>query len=450
MLEKVPLKCRDGVTLVDAKSLRDWIVFALVDDDPLSQPFYNKISKIANEIEEIDELIKKIPKLEFLDEKQKPYPLERARAERAMLFTKFNNERLKKEEEGEKCQKDLESHIKWRKSMGVDLIQGEIDENTQTCIWFVKLFGQSDSKGMEDLLLKKEDWPGINLACGLHNSDPIVPTWIGREKLVPDGSKANDPTDYRPLQVSMGAVRLSRVPAGVGLMKSLDRPSSNIYNNEFGLYYGEFEAGKKYGYGIEIDDAGIFAGAYENDRKLGRGRWDLCDGTTIIGNFGVTLHRSNIPECSGFINPYKDGIPNGLVEINYGDGGLYKGQMLNGRIIGHGDYQSALNEVISGPFENGILHGEKCFIENQVGEVYLGDFYHGEMRGYGTYHNKRGDSYEGYWENNMRHGYGIQKLSKTGCYRGYYMNNLKHGKGSLEYGLGFNKILRKRMFIYII
>ena len=246
----------------------------------------------------------------------------------------------------------------------------------------------------------------------------------------------------------MGAVRLSRVPAGVGLMKSLDRPSSNIYNDEFGLYYGEFEAGKKYGYGIEIDDVGIFAGAYENDRKLGRGRWDLCDGTTIVGNFGVTLHRSNIPECSGFINPYKDGIPNGLVEINFGDGGLYRGQMLNGRIIGYGDYQSAMNEVVSGPFENGILHGEKCFVENQVGEVYLGDFYHGEMQGYGTYHNKRGDSYEGFWDHHMKHGYGIHKLSNTGCYRGYYINNLKHGKGSLEYGLGFNKLLRKRMLMY--
>ena len=87
----------------------------------------------------------------------------------------------------------------------------------------------------------------------------------------------------------MAAVRISRVPAGVGLFKQIDRPSAKIYTDEFGLYYGQFDAGKKHGYGVEIDDVGIFSGNYENGRKDGRGRLDLCDGTTIVGRFVVNI-----------------------------------------------------------------------------------------------------------------------------------------------------------------
>ena len=35
--------------------------------------------------------------------------------------------------------------------------------------------------------------------------------------------------------------------------RKLDRKSSSIYDDEFGMFYGEFESGKKEGYGIEIN-----------------------------------------------------------------------------------------------------------------------------------------------------------------------------------------------------
>jgi hypothetical protein len=44
------------------------------------------------------------------------------------------------------------------------------------------------------------------------------------------------------------------------MIQQLDRESSNIYGDEFGVFYGTFEAGRKSGYGIEIDDVGVFAG----------------------------------------------------------------------------------------------------------------------------------------------------------------------------------------------
>jgi len=154
----------------------------------------------------------------------------------------------------------------------------------------------------------------------------------------------------------------------------------------------------------------------------------------IVGRFGVKLQRTTVPESTMFVNPYKEGFPHGIVEINFADGGLFRGTMENGRITGHGDYQSAMNEVQSGPFVDGVLHGEKCFVENQVGDVFMGNYKHGSIDGYVDYHNARGDSYNGFYLNGSRHGYGVCQLNKAGSYRGYYINGLKHGKGSIEYG----------------
>ena len=86
--------------------------------------------------------------------------------------------------------------------MGIELIKGEEDRNTDTCCWFVRFYGTEDCKEIEQLLIEKEDWPGINLACGDPDRIPPLRPWTGREKTVPDGSKSHDAADYRPLQVN--------------------------------------------------------------------------------------------------------------------------------------------------------------------------------------------------------------------------------------------------------
>ena len=428
---------------MDEVSLREWILFAVVEEDPASKVYYDDIAKINKLIDGIDFNLLKIPKLEFLDQDGKPYPIEKARAEREGLYNLLSAQRTTAEEDLELAERNLKNHNDWRRSMGVELIKGEEDKNTDTCTWFVRLYGTDDAKELEDLLIEKEDWPGIKLACGVKNHDPPIPPWTGRSTSPPDGTKVQDLTDYTLLQVNIAGARIARIPAGVGLIQQLDRGSSNIYAEEFGIFYGSFESGRKSGYGIEIDDIGVYAGAYEDGGKRGRGRLDLADGTTITATFGVKLQRK-VPECKAFINPYKEGEPNGQVEVLFSDGGYYRGNMENGRIQGQGDYQSAMNEVVSGTFMDGILHGEKGFIQNQIEDVYMGTFRHGELHGRGVYQNKRGDSYEGYWMHNMRHGRGVANYTRSGCYRGYFVNNIKHGKGSLEYGYSKDRVLGKK------
>jgi hypothetical protein len=56
----------------------------------------------------------------------------------------------------------FEVHKKARRSVGIELTQGTIDENTQTCSWQMKLFGQEDVRTIEELLIKKKDWAGCS------------------------------------------------------------------------------------------------------------------------------------------------------------------------------------------------------------------------------------------------------------------------------------------------
>lgn len=227
---------------------------------------------------------------------------------------------------------------------------------------------------------------------------------------------------------------VKRVPAGVGMMQELDRKTTSLAAPAFGIYYGEYETGLKQGFGIQINDTSIYAGDFEGGFRSGRGRLDLADGMTIIGPFGVKMNNG-LPQTGIFKNPYMEGEPNGQVEIYYGDGGYYRGDMVNGEVTGQGDYQSAFNEIMSGSFKNGLLHGDKSFLQTTTEDVYMGRFEEGELHGPGTFINKAGDVYEGYWDSAMRHGRGLMKYKDIGCYRGYFVNDLKHGKGSLEYGL---------------
>jgi hypothetical protein len=432
LLKFVPLKCIDESTDVLADTLREWIVYAIVEEDPLSQGFFDKIQRFNEVIAEIESNMKKVPHLSFYDENGKPKPEKEARFEREKLFTKLGEELAHAEGRLDDTNRELKNHIEWRKKMGVHLSQVDIDKNTGTATWLLRLSGTDDAQEIEDLLLQKRNWQGVKLAVSYTNRDPPLPPWAGRGD-VPDGKNPTLP-NYTGLGVNMLGVRIMRIPSGIGFYRHLDRATASIASDQFGLYYGEYEHGVKSGYGIQINDAGIYSGGWEGGVRFGNGRMDYADGTTLIGNWTVK-RQSNLPQTSGFQNPYLDGEPNGLCEVYYADGAYFRGHFVNGEIQGQGEYQSAFNEMMSGNFQNSLLHGKNCFLQNAIEEVYMGQFKNGEIHGFGTcVDNKTGDSYDGYWNSSLRHGRGVTKLEGVGCHRGYYINGIKHGKGSVEYG----------------
>lgn len=447
LLDLVPNCCIDEETKVEEVTIREYIVFAIIEEDPFVHKFNKKIAGIIAKIDEINKRISGIPQmLLFAADMKTLLGPEEARVERGMIYEAYGDERLVAEKDLGFIRMNLRAHILWRRRMGVDLTKGPTDKNTDTAVWYLTLYGTNDALDLENILLKKKDWPTIKLAAAaLDEYNRPIPPFAGRGDL-PNGKKPDQP-DMRNFEVNMAGVHISRSAHGVGLVKQLDRRTSNIYAEQFGLFYGEFELGKKEGLGLEINDNYLYSGMYESGFKRGKGRMEIADGTCIVGDFGLTV-ASELPQSREFQNPYLEGEPNGMVEIHFGDGGYYKGQIKNGRISGRGDYQSAFNEVLSGNFQDGVLHGDKNFYQTYSGETYFGLFKTGEVHGKAMYMNQLGDSFNGSFRHGLRHGRGLAYVNNGGRYRGYYVNDIMHGKGSIEYGVRQKKymaMLRREM-----
>jgi len=432
MITQVPVKAKDEMTVVDQITMREWLMAALLEEDPYSKPLQAKLQPVRDLIKEIDKKIKGIAKIVFYDDDGKVMAEDKAEIEREAVYNAFGEDRLQAELRLKKYENNLEAHMLWRKSLGMDFTMADIDENTSTATWYVRFYGTKDALEMENLLIEKNNWSGINLACW-SPGPPKIPAWAGRGQ-VPNGSNPLIP-DYTGLQVNVAGARFLRVPHGVGAIKRLDRMSSTIASERFGIYYGHFELGQKTGNAMEMDDISAFLGKYVRGLRRGPGRIDYGDGTTVVGEFTVNAQVQNKTSLQ-FDNPYMEGEPNGEhVEILFGDGAMYRGNVRDGRICGKGEYQSAFGEIIIGDFVDGVLHGKNGYRRNHSGEMFKGEWDMGELHGYGIYKNDRGDTYEGYWEHSLRHGRGDAKYNKIGRYRGYFVNGARNGKGELEFGL---------------
>jgi hypothetical protein len=430
LITRIPIHSKDDKTEVDARTLKEWLLTALIEVDPYSKPFYGNIKRIAEEIKVIDKKIKGIPKIKFNREDGSPMNQEEADQERELLYDEIGKERLKAQTRLKRQELALDGHKLWRRNMGIDLQKGMEDKNTDTAAWYVRFYGTSDAGEMENLLLKKDDWGGLKLACG-SATENLAP-WAGRGQL-PDGSKPFLP-DYTKLQVNISGARLMRVPHGVGTFKVLDRKSSESSGDQFHFYYGDWHDGERSGTGIEVNESGIYSGRFYLGYRQGQGRLDLANGTTIVGQFDYP-HQISPRDYGVFRNPYLSGDMHGDVEILFGDGGFYRGQAYDGKITGKGEYQSGFGAMKSGWFVDGVLHGTDIYEKNLAQEEFVGTFVEGEVHGKACYLNDYGDTYEGYFERAMKHGRGIDYYAKKkGSYRGYYINGTRTGKGELDFG----------------
>ena len=434
VIKQVPLKSKDETQLVDEAAMREWMHYAITEEDPHAIPLKKRLGPLEDLIKEIDKKIKGVSKMTFFDEDDNAMDDDKAEEEREFIYNQFGEDRLKAEKKLKKYEISLESHILWRKSMGMDLHMEEVDENTQTSTWRIRFFGHNDALEMEDLLIKKDNWSGIRMATGspAFEGKPKIPPFACRGPL-PDGTNVLLP-NYSGLAVNVAGARFFRIPHGVGAIKTLDRSNTTIASDQFGVYYGRFELGQKTGTAFEMDDVSVYSGKYLHNHRKGKGRLDYADGTTILGDFNVHLQSDNKVSLT-FDNPYVGGEPNGEAEILFGDGGMYKGKMHNGQIHGQGEYQSAFGEIMIGHFEQGVLHGPDGYRKNHSGEKWKGEWDYGEVDGFAKYENERGDTYEGYWDHTLRHGRGVAKYSKLGRYRGYFVNGTRNGKGEMEFGL---------------
>jgi len=99
--------------------------------------------------------------------------------------------------------------------------------------------------------------------------------------------------------------------------------------------------------------------------------------------------------------------------LNYTDGGVYEGEIQNGKPHGKGK--------IGWP----------------DGENYIGDFANGAQHGNGKYTWANGNTYEGGYAENLPHGSGTLVEKNGRIYIGGFLNGLRHGKGKMATPEGF-------------
>ena len=133
---------------MDENTLKEWIVCALLEVDPHSQPFLKNLLKIKAEIAAIDKKIKGITKMEFQDADGNNMTAEDADAERETLYNAYAEERIACETRYKRQENALEGHKKWRRNMGMEFTKGDTELSTETATWFVRFYGAKDAKDM--------------------------------------------------------------------------------------------------------------------------------------------------------------------------------------------------------------------------------------------------------------------------------------------------------------
>ena len=315
MLKHVPLKAVDDYTEVTGVELDAYVNFAIAEEDPMAKKIVKKLRKAEADVEEIVKVIKKIPKQVIRTAEGKTMSNEEADAERQVMFTVYGQAKYELDLKVKKVEDELQEHRSWRRTMGLTFIKSYIDENTETATWELRLFGSADSQKIEEIMVHKDDWQGIQLCCAL--PDKKLPPWVGRGK-VPDGSKPYMP-DYSNSVVNISGCRLVRDAHGVGTTKTLDgKKPASIQSDRFGIFYGDFFLGKKTGYGVEINDSEVFAGRFIDGLRNGDGRADMGMGTAVAGQFAVDPVDPTAIHTKGMDNPYMDGEPTGKnLEVHF-------------------------------------------------------------------------------------------------------------------------------------
>lgn len=122
-------------------------------------------------------------------------------------------------------------------------------------------------------------------------------------------------------------------------------------------------------------------------------------------------------------------LPNLPSTMMFKDGTFYKGEMINNKITGKGEYRFVGGSVYYGEVLNGLRHGKGVY-ENADEEIrYEGDWFNGLKNGFGKLKIKD-MNYEGEFSQGAKHKKGKLKWIKTGnYYEGEFCNNSISGNG---------------------
>lgn len=195
--------------------------------------------------------------------------------------------------------------------------------------------------------------------------------------------------DHPPHSISLPMCRGSVSPRKwSGCVGELSFPS-------IGLYFGEFQDGRRHGTGtMFLDDGSVYAGDFQYGRMTGRGVARHTDGSTYRGEF-------------------VDGLQEGWGEYAGADGQKYIGEYKGGKPHGWGYRIYASGRRYYGEFRDGVREGQGTLVFEE-GSTFVGEFREDLGNGPGTIHHVKGDKFVGEFRDGLRDGFG-RHYSAKGC-----------------------------------
>jgi hypothetical protein len=128
---------------------------------------------------------------------------------------------------------------------------------------------------------------------------------------------------------------------------------------------------------------------------------------------------------------WKAGKPHGHGVEKYGDGSEYEGPFANG-LKSCFDPEKTIEEKEAEFRHRGTLTSQGVY-RSAAGEIYRGEFLNGRMHGFGDYSRPDGSlRYTGQFHNGKKQGHG-SVLTKTGVMSGEFKNDLINGPGRFEW-----------------
>lgn len=125
--------------------------------------------------------------------------------------------------------------------------------------------------------------------------------------------------------------------------------------------------------------------------------------------------------------------------IQYSNGCVYIGEVVNGKRHGKGRLSWPTGDVYEGNFSEDLIHGKGKYV-HASGNVYEGDYLFDKRHGMGKYTWVNGDVYEGAYSDGKKHGKGKVTWINGDVYEGNFADGKRSGYGVFKPAKG--KILK--------
>ena len=152
-------------------------------------------------------------------------------------------------------------------------------------------------------------------------------------------------------------------------------------------------------------------------------RGSLKDGNTIEYADG-SVYTGNIIDCKR----------SGQGIFTYANGDVYVGAFLEDEMNGQGTLTYANGDKYEGSFQNGMRSGQGT-LTYADGSTYEGAFAEDRKNGQGTY-TSGNTLFVGNYVNDIKEGYGEQTFSNGDTYKGEYKNDMRNGEGTYTFANG--------------